>query len=527
MKAMRWSVLVVCAALLCACNEESSSADNANPCNGKCGEQEYCIKVEADDVHDGLKAGDEFCSKCKKDCAADKKHPICVEELGVCGATDTCEKRESLKVEGGFAVCKKGSGDDIEEDGDDYTLDISENAVTVKCSESKEVTVTYLKGKEKVKDASLELASSDENCVSVGDHVSTDDKGTGTIELKAKEPGKDCTAQITVSAKGVEDQKIKVTVEGKGCESDEGVCETNKDCLDGEYCIEAKYEVAGDDVIKVGDKFCSACPIDCDPDSQYPVCVSSIHVCAAVQTCPSDQQFLVNGMTATCVSTNVENCSADEDCKNGYVCDKSQEICVPDKVGDKEVYRYVRIDDVSDACTKDEDGKCHADDPGADIDAVVLIKPDGNMFYAAKVAGYMRSDGLLAGERYDPQTPVATDPQKAVGKPDSFVNYPNADAKCAYYLDDAKTEHPYVSLGGKNGFVALEMAEAIEAGDKIDVLEVGACSENGGKPETKAEPIKLQISVSQDKGWKVIGESITDGTNKGILSFTVAQKLLN
>ena len=129
MKAMRWCVLFVCAALLCACSDESSvSADNNTPCDGECGAKEYCIEVlVAASVEGGLEVGDMFCSACPKDCAADMDHPVCVGELGVCGATNSCGVDESLTVEGGVAVCKKGSGGNNPGGKDEgYSLDISE-----------------------------------------------------------------------------------------------------------------------------------------------------------------------------------------------------------------------------------------------------------------------------------------------------------------------------------------------------------------------------------------------------------------
>jgi hypothetical protein len=574
---------------------------------------------------------------------------VCVKQFGVCGATDTCGEGQTLTVEGGYAVCKKDSGGNNPGSKDeDYSLDISDSAVTVQCNEVKEVTVTYLKGEEKIEDASIKLASSDADCVNVADDVSTNKDGIGTIELKAKELGKDCTAEITVSAEGVDAQKINVTVEGKDCDGDDEMCHNNDDCADGEYCIEALYEVGNGDTdsVKVGEMFCSACPTDCDPTSQYPVCASSVHACAATASCPGGQVFQVKGNVAVCISGTVKTCNNDEDCESGYVCDANK-VCAPDaktcekdtdcetgyvckakqcvadaktcekdtdcesgyvckakqcvadanacendvdcetgyvckakqcvvdaktcekdtdcetgyvckdkqcvadaKTCEKdtdceagyvckdkqcvvEVYnefKYVRIDDMSVACTLDKDGLCHVDDPGADIDAVVLAKVDNTLHYAVSVTGYQRSDGLKAGERFDQNIPAATDPTRALGQPDAFAAYPAVDGKCAYYIDAAKTVHPYVSLGGMGGYVVLEMANAIEAGDKIDVLEIGACdlqnTKDGGSQIAKAEEIQISIS-STGENWKIVGKHSADSTNKGILSFTISSNMLN
>ena len=100
----------------------------------------------------------------------------------------------------------------------------------------------------------------------------------------------------------------------------------------------------------------------------------------------------------------------------------------------------------------------------------------------------------------------------------------------SYYIDAEKTVHPYVSLGGMGGYVVLEMANAIEAGDKIDVLEIGACdlqnTKDGGSQKAKAEEIQISIS-STGETWKIVGKHSADSTNQGILSFTISSNMLN
>ena len=312
-----------------------------------------------------------------------------------------------------------------------------------------------------------------------------------------------------------------------GCSND---CETNDDCADGEYCIEALVASAGGnedtDSVEVGDMFCSACQTDCQADAAHPVCVTSLHVCGARATCDGGQMPTVGSDGyATCISETTGTCKTNADCeKEGYVCGP-QNVCIP---GTEDKFKYVRIDDNSDPCKKNAEGKCTQDDPGADIDAVVLNKSDGTVHYAERVVGYLRSDGVK--ERVA-DSPIASDPSKALGKPDSFKQYPEKDGKCIYYTDSSFKEHPYVSLGGQGGYITLEMGGTIDAGDRIDVLEVGACSlqnTKDGKSDTAvAEPIKLSVSVSgADGSWKEIGELTADTTNKGILSFTVSEAKL-
>lgn len=314
-----------------------------------------------------------------------------------------------------------------------------------------------------------------------------------------------------------------------GCSND---CETNDDCADGEYCIEALVASAGGnddtDSVEVGDMFCSACQTDCQADAAHPVCVESLHLCGARAACDAGMTMQAEGGYATCIVGTVKSCNADTDCENGMVC--KDKVCSP-KTADE--FKYVRIDDMSPVCELDKTTKkCHKDDPGADIDAVVLTKTStGAVSYAASVVGYQRSDGLKAGERYDESKPIATDPNKAVGKPDSFTAYPNKDGKCVYYTDSAHTDHPYVSLGGQGGYIALQMSEAIEANDTIDVLEVGACdlqnTSDGKAQKALTEPIKVSVSISgADGSWKEVGQLEANDTNKGILSFKVSENAL-
>ena len=82
-------------------------------------------------------------------------------------------------------------------------------------------------------------------------------------------------------------------------------------------------------------------------------------------TCESQGLILDPDGDCACVSANVrKNCDVHEDCEANQLCDAKNE-CVA-AADAQNVYRYVRIDDLSTATT--------GVDPGADIDAVVLIK---------------------------------------------------------------------------------------------------------------------------------------------------------
>ena len=198
-----------------------------------------------------------------------------------------------------------------------------------------------------------------------------------------------------------------------------------------------------------------------------------------------------------------------------------------------EQFKFVRVDDLSEPCKTDTDGLCHLDDPGADIDAIALVKAGKGTFYATTVKDYRRSDGATETLALENGRIPAVNPQKAIGAPDSFLSYAIegvSDGKCIYYEDSEHKVHPYVSLGGQGGYLVVEMSEAIEAGDIIDVLEVGQCTlqntADGGSQTAQAEKVQVQVSVNHHDVWKIIGEGAADSTSKGVISFEVtADKL--
>lgn len=166
-------------------------------------------------------------------------------------------------------------------------------------------------------------------------------------------------------------------------------------------------------------------------------------------------------------------------------------------------YRFVRVDDLSELTAGDW--------PGADIDAVVLVKPDGQRIFANRAAQFERASGTLA---------EALDPNEALGAPDGFIGYPGDTSACSLYKDEQACvnndtcELTYVSLGGVGGYLVVEMPEAIEGGDSIQVLEIGGCdfTDHHGDPgRANRDPIQIQVSVSDepDGTWVVVSDSGT------------------
>ena len=144
-------------------------------------------------------------------------------------------------------------------------------------------------------------------------------------------------------------------------------------------------------------------------------------------------------------------------------------------------HRYVRLDDLS----NNQDGE----DPGADIDAVILTKGGtGATSYALNSVDY--SPGVTAGDNQVPSD--------ATGAPDAFAAYPDTTT--------CNADEGFVTLGGF-GYIILEMGDKMEAGDTITVLEVGGCDYGGSNP-AKVETVQVQVSVADsatNPHWQVVG----------------------
>lgn len=243
-------------------------------------------------------------------------------------------------------------------------------------------------------------------------------------------------------------------------------------------------------------------------------------------TCTS-KGMILDSANCTCVSASErKSCKVHADCEADKLCGAKNE-CVPSAEA-ANVYRYVRIDDLSNA-TK-------GDDPGADIDAIVLVKGDGSgaMYYVEDIKQYKPNEENFSAKLENNKS-VAGDPTKMKGKPTSFTTYTNGTQatdklECVYKNNG---EFTYVSLGGNGGFVEVEMGGAIENKDRLDVLEVGGCkltgTADGGSQYAKRDDLKIQVSVTADaSSWKA-GASFTnrptDGKtddDNGVLSWVVS-----
>lgn len=230
-----------------------------------------------------------------------------------------------------------------------------------------------------------------------------------------------------------------------------------------------------------------------------------------------------------CVTKTTGYCNSDSDCEKEQTCNTQNHVC---EDGGPKGAKLVRIDDLSETSTDKT-----KEDPGADIDAIVLTKKDGTNAYATSVLGYLRGDGVASqkGEKS-----MAIDPTAALNEPDSFLNYPNHKGECYLYKKDTKqgeAMRPFVSLGGKGGYLIVEMGDVIEAGDTLNVLELGGCTlmnRADGKTGTKGQPegVEVRISITNNSNladWKVIGDSeqaAKDKNYEGILSIKISDVML-
>jgi hypothetical protein len=273
---------------------------------------------------------------------------------------------------------------------------------------------------------------------------------------------------------------------------------------------------------------------------------------ATIPPCETDQvlSYDAEDDAVYCVADSTGTCTSNDDCENDHVCDTETSLCVPGTPEDVNEYKYVRIDDLTDAndaccgketCDTNAEGKtvCTKEDPGADIDAIALVKADGSVTYAQNVVGYHNNFKAGTSVFYKEGNKLAIDPNKALKEPNSLFQYGTADwnknadgNSCRYVIEGAPADPDYtvehytfVSLGGKGGYLIVEMEKAIENNDTVDVLEVGNCemitSTGGNQTSSKVmnEEVSVQVSVNGEDGWVVINEG-AKATN-GLISTKV------
>ena len=518
--------------------------EEINPCKDKaddteCGENKVC-KAEAcvdkeggeDDPCKG-KADDTECGEnkvCKSEACVDKEggeDDPCKGKADdtECGENKVCKSEACVDKEGGSIACKNET-----DCPDSHAYECIEGACVVK--------PLPCEGKEDGTECGENKVCKSEVCVDK--EGGEDDPCKGKADDTECGENKVCKSEVCVD-KGEPDPSQTdyppCAKKGDVCGKNQ-VCDANLKCID-ERCSEGKDPCA-------------------TTDKPYCHIVEDQVVCSIVENCGTNETMNADGKCEPTLGLEGAACTTSDECAEGLTCHENHcasialggegEACTTSSDCQAGLacyenyctsavvsleYRYVRIEDLSPTC---EAGKCGSD-PGADIDAIVLLKAGdpSHAIYASSVIGYQRSDGMVASTTDNTN---AANPSKAIGAPDAFVHFPTAD-QCDYYEasvpgnDTINRQYTFVSLGGVGGYLSVEMAEAIEAGDVLNVLELGACQlfnttdkPNALSTTAKAENIRVSISTTTDGVWKLVGSGQGDSTNHGILSFNITSGIL-
>lgn len=172
-------------------------------------------------------------------------------------------------------------------------------------------------------------------------------------------------------------------------------------------------------------------------------------------------------------------------------------------------YRYVRVTDIS--------GNDTGNNPGADIDAIILTKAGGGDVMPTAVIDSF--SGSNATEAIVPEEVLTLDAFS--------TSNPSSGATCSLYRDANGTNSTFFALGG-DGFVTVQFAEpGLEVGDTLRVLEVGNCEFTGldGNTGTAgAENVMVEVSVGSDASgtWRTV---VSNGSGPAISATLTADML--
>ncbi|MDX9719448.1 MAG: hypothetical protein RBU37_01780 [Myxococcota bacterium] len=190
---------------------------------------------------------------------------------------------------------------------------------------------------------------------------------------------------------------------------------------------------------------------------------------------------------SSCPQSCGSQCDAGWTCSPGGDClcapiDASEAIDDTPDTPPPPPYLYVRIDDVTASPT--------GENKGVDLDAVVLLKPSGERFYAEQVESYELGMGEVL---YD-------EPSVILGPPDAFFEWQPDEPGCC-----GTNEQDFVALG-QGGSIVVRMGAAMEEGDRLSVLEVGGrcqCPISGS--EYYDDDLDVFVSSSALTDWVHIG----------------------
>ncbi len=222
-----------------------------------------------------------------------------------------------------------------------------------------------------------------------------------------------------------------------------------------------------------------ACTLDDDPG------VDVTDDCINGET--EDQEFC----TCTIAGDLLDDDDDDATCGDGVCGD--DESCAVD-CGDSPSFRFVMVEDL----TRNPSG----DFPGADVDAISLIKRDGDELFAASLSS--DTDVDCAGNR-------ACDPSALLGPPDAIRG-----GKCFGGQLSQVDASTFTALNG--GFAVVQFSDRsrdakVENGDRLRVYEIGA-TQCGAFDD---DPYRVSVSVSDD-----LGSFVEVGTGgRGVITIPV------
>ena len=234
---------------------------------------------------------------------------------------------------------------------------------------------------------------------------------------------------------------------------------------------------------------CSDLNDDCDPEFDEG-CVCTLDDDPNIDV--SDE--CINGETD---DQEFCTCALDEDSDEGDLADNNNDNDIDgDGVDDRSSFRFVMVEDL----TRNRGG----DFPGADVDAISVIKASGDEFFATSFSA--DTDVDCAGN-------LACDPSALLGAPDAVRG-----GSCFNGTVGSVDPTTFTALNG--GFAVVQFSEgardvSVANGDRLRVYEIGATQCNGAFDD---DPYRVAVSISDD-----LGAFIEVGTGgQGVITIPVS-----
>jgi hypothetical protein len=209
------------------------------------------------------------------------------------------------------------------------------------------------------------------------------------------------------------------------------------------------------------------------------VCVAAVCGCTDHHVLDADRLSLLSDDARGDASLH----SASPDLQDAYL--------VRDLDGIPPPYPFLRI--------MDEGFQVSGLNPGADIDAVSVRKPSGDLYWATKVEDYSPVDDWNLPAETMLIENILGEPQ-AFGVPFDPRNV-GSDKECSL------EGYNFLGLGGYGGSVTVSFGpdRYIEEGDVISVYEVGGCTNSSDSAGNEDDfSVQVALAASPDAEWFVV-----------------------